>query len=99
MPRPRRWLPPALLAVALALALAACCPATAAPPTAFTAQLRDLGGGEAVARLADGREVTLTGLASVPSGRVYVTGRLLPDGRVAVASVRPLPAGGADGMR
>ena len=82
----------ASLTLALAVTLAACCPASSPPPTAFTAHLRALGGGEALARLADGRELTLTGVESVPAGQVYVTGNLLADGRVAVTSVRPLDA-------
>lgn len=77
--------------------LVACCPVTAPPPTAFTATLRALGGGEAVARLADGRRLMLTGLTTVPAGRVYVTGRLLADGRVAVAGIRQLASAPGDG--
>ncbi|HKI58902.1 MAG TPA: hypothetical protein VKA00_06800 [Trueperaceae bacterium] len=91
-PRLRGVLPGSALALALVTALAACCPVTGPPATAFTARLSPLGGGRAVARLADGRRVTLTGLNSVPSGPVYVTGHLLDDGDVAVTGLRPLAA-------
>lgn len=91
---PRRRRAAARLAAALAilatLVLSACCPATGPQPTAFTARLSPLPQGEALARLPDGRQVTLTGLTRVPAGPVYVTGHLLTDGRVAVTSVRPL---------
>lgn len=82
----------AVLAAASLLALAACCPVTAPPQTAFIAQLHDLGGGRALARLESGRELLVTGLSSVPGGTVYVRGQLLPDGDVAASSVRVLPA-------
>lgn len=78
----------------LSLALAACCPATSPPQTAFTARIRTEGGGRATAQLTGGREVALTGVSSAPAGPVYVTGRLLPDGSVAVTGVRPLSAAG-----
>lgn len=80
------------LALLATLVLTACCPATGPQPTAFTARLSPLSPGEALARLPDGREVTLTGLSDVPEGSVYVTGHLLADGRVAVTNVRPLAA-------
>ncbi|MEJ2665715.1 MAG: hypothetical protein P8Z81_01220 [Deinococcales bacterium] len=87
---PRRAV--AVLAAASLLGLAACCPVTAPPATAFVARLHALGGGKAVAHLQDGRELIVTGLTSVPDGAVYVLGRLLPDGEVAATSVRLLPA-------
>lgn len=79
----------ALATLTLTLLLAACCPASVPPPTAFVATLTPLPGGTARAVLAGGRELTLVGIGHVPGGRVYVTGALLPDGRVRVASVQP----------
>jgi len=76
-------------ALGLSLVLTACCPTTAPPATAFVATLTPLGNGSARAHLLDGRQLIVTGLTSVPSGRVYLTGSLLPDGSVAAASVRP----------
>ncbi|MEJ2290747.1 MAG: hypothetical protein P8Y13_02080 [Deinococcales bacterium] len=82
-------------ALGLIVALGACCPVAAPPRTAFVARLEPRADGTALARLADGRQLTVTGLTSVPTGVVYVTGRLLPNGRVEVASVRPtVPAAG-----
>lgn len=82
----------AMLAAASLLTLAACCPVTGPPETAFVAQLHALGGGKAVARLQSGRELIVTGLSDIPEGTVYVRGQLLPDGDVAASSVRVLPA-------
>lgn len=87
-----RLVPLSALALGLALALAACCPVTAPPETAFVARLRPLGNGAAVAQLESGRQLTVTGLSAWPPGPVYVQGRLLPDGTVAVSSVRPTGA-------
>lgn len=87
----RRWAlaVPALTVIVLA---SACCPVTAPPSTAFVARLTALADGAALAQLDDGRELVVSGLKAVPTGRVYVTGQLLPDGTVAAASVRPLSA-------
>jgi hypothetical protein len=82
-------------ALGLIVALGACCPVTAPPRTAFLARLEPRAHGTALARLVDGRQLTVIGLSSVPNGVVYVTGRLLPDGRVKAVSVRPtVPATG-----
>jgi hypothetical protein len=86
---PRRALAGAGAILGLTLVLAACCPRTAPPATAFVATLTPLGNGRARAHLQDGRQLLVTGLSDVPAGTVYLTGSLLPDGTVAAASVRP----------
>ncbi len=86
---PRRALAGAAAVLGLTLVLAACCPTTSPPTTAFIATLTPLGNGRARAHLQDGRQLLVTGLTDVPAGAVYVTGSLLTDGTVAALSVRP----------
>jgi hypothetical protein len=79
----------AAIAFGLSAVLTACCPVATPPPTAFVATLEALDHGRALALLADGRQLTVTGLTSVPAGTVYVTGTLQPDGSVVATTVRP----------
>jgi len=71
---PRRTRAGAAAALGLTLVLAACCPTTAPPATAFVATLTPLGNGRARAYLDDGRQLLVTGLSDVPAGTVYLTG-------------------------
>jgi hypothetical protein len=86
---PRRRPQAAAIALGLSAVLTACCPVATPPPTAFLATLQALDHGRARALLKDGRQLTVTGLTSVPQGTVYVTGTLQPDGSVAATAVRP----------
>ncbi len=88
----------ALALLGLLLLSTACCPVTAPPPTAFVAQrLTALADGTVRAELNDGRSVILTGLERLPAVPVYLTGTLLPDGRIAVRSAQPLGSSSPSG--
>jgi hypothetical protein len=87
----------ALVAPALLVLLASCCPAagTSAPElAALRVRLEPAPGGGLTAVLPQGGRVALAGgvAAAAPLGTaVYLRGTWLPDGRLSVTSVDPLP--------